>query len=109
MKEQDTWAYCYRVEERTIIPGVMVPTGKMIAGYPEIYEKKDLYLLVEGATERYIDAKGNYHTRTHEITTDKYFLFEEQARAKAVELHRKKGCNSPKCHWTRLVAIWDRK
>jgi len=109
MKERDENVYCYRVEEKTVIPGVMVPTGVMIQGQPEEKEKTGLYLIVEGSSERFIDANGNYHYQSWKIPTSKYFVFEEKARAKALELHRKKQCSSPRCRWTQLEKIWGRK
>jgi len=106
MKERDENAYCYRVEERTVIPGVMIPTGVMIQGQPEEREKTDLYVIVETTTERLIDSKGYYYNQTWKIPKENFFVFEEKARAEAVKLHKEKGCKSPRCRWTQLEKTW---
>lgn len=95
----DGKSYCYRIEERKILPGI--PIGKDQYGKMTYYS--DLYIIVEGTTEKYIDASGNKHKKTSNLFATDYFKNGSDAKNIAVQMHLKRGCNSPKCEWTKVV------
>lgn len=93
-------SYCHRVEERTIIPGVIIVPDPR---YPnEITEQNILYIIVQGSTERYLGKSGTIYARQEEIMTSDYFTDAGNAVDQAIELHVKKGCQAPGCNWRGL-------
>lgn len=95
----DGKSYCYRLEQRKILPGLLIEEDK----YGNRAYWTNFYLIVEGSTEKYIDASGNNYKTTSNIFVQDYFKNSDDAKNSAVQMHLSKGCKSKKCEWTKVV------
>ncbi len=93
--EKDNRAQCYRVESRTVVPGV-----PKLNDQGEVIFQKEGYLVIEGTTEQYISNGGERFLRTRDIPPTEFFHDEDRANAFACALHKRVGCTSPDCGWT---------
>ncbi len=99
--EKDYKPRCYRAEPRTIIPGIKVGEGR-----PGEYEQTEVFVVVEGATERLLGKSGTIYTRTTDIRTGDFFPHRLAAEQFACKKHMSTGCRSEECGWTAIVATF---
>lgn len=93
-------SYCFRVEERKLIPGVKKQIGGPF-GVVKFQEFEKGFVLVDGRTERFLDKDGNKYERTYLIPLNNYYLNMGNAVNAAIDNHTKIKCTSPKCGWTK--------
>src|SRR5687768_3887872 len=80
--EQDFRGKCYRVEERTIVPPLKIPSGPAGVDY---IKKSDVYIVVEGKTERPLGKSGVMYAATSHIPRTDYFLERAEAEKAACQ------------------------
>ena len=108
MIDINTERKCYRVEERTVIPGVLVlvPTRQ---GTLMPSRCTRLYVVVEGITERYFACSGEIFLLTSDMQPSDFFQTLEEAEAFARRKHVSSGCTNPACGWrTRPIRLKGR-
>lgn len=97
-------SFCYRVEERVVIPGRKIEVGPSGSSTTQFAEYNELFIIIEGKTEEYLGRSSfKYpvrYTRGTDMPKSEYFSTEEEAKLTAKHLHAITKCNSPKCAWT---------
>lgn len=84
---------CYRVEGRTIVPGKKVLQGSAPgSNLPVEAEKNDLFIVIEGRSEQFIDRFGNKIESQTDILINNYFDTTDEAAKTAEDLHRQNRC-----------------
>jgi hypothetical protein len=96
MKEHDGQGKCYRVEERTVVPPITMPSGP---GGGDVIKQSTVFVVVEGKTERYLGQSGIVYRSSSEIRRTDFFLERNAAEDFAWKRHRQTGCTSPACAW----------
>ncbi len=99
MMDRGTTRKCYRVEERTVIPGMTV-FAQTRHGREAIGMSTTLYVVVEGLSERYFACSGDVFLFTSEMRPSDFFLTQEDAEAFAHGKHTTSGCTNPACGWS---------
>ena len=98
--------YCFRVEPRKIIPGRKIEVGPSQTNFPQFAEYNDLWIIVEGMTERYLGRSSvKYpvrYNRGTDMPMDEYFTTEEEAELMGKHLHKVTKCHAPGCGWKDL-------
>ncbi len=97
----DVIPYCYRVEQRTVVPGVIVGT---LTGH--ITEKRQLYVVIEGGTERYIGNKMQRFTDFWLMRRSDFYLTRDSAELAACVQHNVSLCTSLDCGWFNNRLCW---
>ena len=105
MMDRGTPRKCYRVEERTVIPGITV-FAQTRHGSEAMGTYTTLYVVVEGLTERYFACSGDVFLFTSEMRPSDFFLTQEDAEAFAHGKHTTSRCTNPACGWsTQLLRV----
>jgi len=108
MMDIDITRKCYRVEERTVIPGVTV-FAHTRQGREAMGTRTTLYVVVEGLTERYFGCRGDVFLFTSDMRPSDFFLTQEDAEAFARGRHATSGCTNPACGWSTWPIRWQRR
>lgn len=94
---------CYRVEERTIIPGPLATirqVGGGFAGATAQVEQNVCFVVVNSQTEHYI---GKDHTRVQfssELRPSQFFISQAEAETFAKQYHQLLCPNAINCGWS---------
>ena len=94
MSEKDRRPKCFRVEPRTVVPGVDWQDGE------KTVKVTKLYVVVESGTERYMGQNGTIFMSTSHMRPTEFFRTEDMADRAACVMHKTRGCKSPECGWT---------
>ncbi len=94
-----TESKCYRVEERTVIPGITVFVHTR-QGSESMGTCTTLYVVVEGITERYFSCTNEVFMFTSDMRPSDFFSTQEEAEAFARGKHATSACTNPACGWT---------
>ena len=92
--EKDHKPRCYRAEPRTLVPGI-----KLEVGTPSERRQAEVFIVVEGGTERYVAKSGTVYPSATLIPPHEYFLTEKHADAAAWVKHKLAFCQYPACAW----------
>lgn len=102
--EDKSW--CYRVEPRKVMPGRKIEVGPSQTNFPQYAEYCDLWIIVEGMTERYLGRSSTKYPMRYNSVTDmdmsEYFSTEEEAETMGKHLHKVTKCQASGCGWKDL-------
>jgi hypothetical protein len=99
--DKGTERKCYRVEERTVIPGVTVFVHTR-DGSEAMGTYTTLYVVVEGISERYFSCSSEVFRFTSDMRPSDFFQTQAEAEEFARGKHATSGCTNPECGWSRL-------
>lgn len=97
--DNTTEGKCYRVEERTVIPGVTI-FAQTWQGSEALGTSTRLYVVVEGLTERYFSCTNEVFRFTSDMRPSEFFQTQNEAEAFARSKHASSGCTHPGCGWS---------
>ncbi len=96
MQDHDGRGKCYRVEERTVVPPITMPSR---LGGGDVIKQSTVFVVVESKTERYLGQSGIVYRSSSEIRRTDFFLERKAAEDFAYTRHRQAGCTAPACAW----------
>ena len=94
---------CYRIEERTIIPGPLVTVkgvGGGFNGTTTQMEQNHCYIIVNSRTERYFGKSRREVIFTSELRPSDYFTSKEEAEQTARACHLRSCPHVLTCGWS---------
>jgi hypothetical protein len=96
---------CYRVEQRTVIPGPVVEVKQVGGGFngsKALVEQCLCFVVVNGRTERYIGKNHMEVPSSSALRPGQYFTSQAEAEMCAVEYHHRNCPNPVSCGWAQL-------
>lgn len=98
-----TRGMCYRIEERTVIPGPRVAVRGVGGGFNGTtgeVEQNRCYVIVNGQTERYIGRGRHEVPSTSLLRPGDFFTSREEAELLARTYHLSRCPNARHCAWS---------
>ena len=93
---------CYRVEPRTVIPGIKIEVGKTVGGQPAFEERNTLFVVIEGKTDKTLSKHGTVFRSSTEMRPSEFFESKVTAEGFACQMHQRIGCTDPRCGWNQV-------
>lgn len=91
--------FCFRVERRTVIPGIPIETGVIVNGFQKIDFSTDGYIIIPHYSEQIMGRGGMEYRYTSDLPKSDYFSHEADADEIAYRLHLRRCPNPSVCGW----------